>query len=331
MRMVRIFVALAVIIVLAGCASRPINEPITQTDPNSGYRPYLLLPKRANNDPRHAVRARVLRGRHARRRAVLWRAGGAAAHRIRHRWEASPADRRGGHHHRRIGRQLHRPGLCAARRPAVRRVRRALPQARRAGRPRPARAQSVQLVEVHRRNRRPLRARRRLLRRDPVRRRDLRRPAFEAGTGRRRQRHRHLHRIPAVVLPERFRSAVLGPQQGSPVPRGGHIVRRPRRALGGDVEQLRRHLRLPVPGLGRKAVPRPRDARGRRHAPCSATARCRPSRTARIARTFTSSTAASRTTSECAASWRRWRRSTRAGRSARTSASRQSAGSCSSW
>ncbi len=51
MRMVRIFVALAVIIVLAGCASRPINEPITQTDPNSGYRPYLLLPKRANNDP----------------------------------------------------------------------------------------------------------------------------------------------------------------------------------------------------------------------------------------------------------------------------------------
>ena len=38
-------------LVLAGCASRPINEPITQVDPKSGYRPYLLIPKRVNNDP----------------------------------------------------------------------------------------------------------------------------------------------------------------------------------------------------------------------------------------------------------------------------------------
>jgi NTE family protein len=36
---------------LSGCASRPINEPITQFDPRSGYRPYLLIPKRQNNDP----------------------------------------------------------------------------------------------------------------------------------------------------------------------------------------------------------------------------------------------------------------------------------------
>jgi NTE family protein len=38
-------------LLLAGCASRPINEPITQVDPKSGYRPYLLIPKRQNNDP----------------------------------------------------------------------------------------------------------------------------------------------------------------------------------------------------------------------------------------------------------------------------------------
>jgi NTE family protein len=38
-------------LVLAGCASRPINEPIAQVDPKSGYRPYLLIPKRLNNDP----------------------------------------------------------------------------------------------------------------------------------------------------------------------------------------------------------------------------------------------------------------------------------------
>jgi hypothetical protein len=38
-------------LVIAGCASRPINEPIAQADPKSGYRPYLLIPKRQNNDP----------------------------------------------------------------------------------------------------------------------------------------------------------------------------------------------------------------------------------------------------------------------------------------
>ena len=37
-------------IVLVGCASRPINEPITQVDPRAGYRPYLLIPKIPNND-----------------------------------------------------------------------------------------------------------------------------------------------------------------------------------------------------------------------------------------------------------------------------------------
>ena len=62
----------------------------------------------------------------------------------------------------------------ALRRAAVRRVRAALPEARRPGRARPTCAQSVQLVEVHRGHRRPVRTRRRLLRRDPVRRRDLR-------------------------------------------------------------------------------------------------------------------------------------------------------------
>jgi NTE family protein len=36
---------------MAGCATRPVNEPITRFDPTTGYRPYLLMPKRANNDP----------------------------------------------------------------------------------------------------------------------------------------------------------------------------------------------------------------------------------------------------------------------------------------
>ena len=51
MRTNRFLIGLLAIMALAGCASRPINEPITQFDPKSGYRPYLLIPKRQNNDP----------------------------------------------------------------------------------------------------------------------------------------------------------------------------------------------------------------------------------------------------------------------------------------
>jgi len=36
---------------LSGCASRPINEPITAVDPQGGYRPSVLVPQRENNDP----------------------------------------------------------------------------------------------------------------------------------------------------------------------------------------------------------------------------------------------------------------------------------------
>ena len=51
MRTDRVIVCLLAGLALAGCASRPINEPITQFDPKTGYRPYLLIPKRQNNDP----------------------------------------------------------------------------------------------------------------------------------------------------------------------------------------------------------------------------------------------------------------------------------------
>jgi NTE family protein len=51
MRTKSFLIGLLAIMALAGCASRPINEPITPFDPKSGYRPYLLIPKRQNNDP----------------------------------------------------------------------------------------------------------------------------------------------------------------------------------------------------------------------------------------------------------------------------------------
>jgi NTE family protein len=47
----RVIICLLAGALLAGCASRPVNERITQVDPKSGYRPYLLIPKRQNNDP----------------------------------------------------------------------------------------------------------------------------------------------------------------------------------------------------------------------------------------------------------------------------------------
>ncbi len=45
------WMAVLAVVAVAGCASRPINEPITQVDPKAGYRPHLLIPKRQNNDP----------------------------------------------------------------------------------------------------------------------------------------------------------------------------------------------------------------------------------------------------------------------------------------
>ena len=48
----RLILCVCVAVFLAGCASRPINERIAQVDPKAGYRPYLVIPKRQNNDPR---------------------------------------------------------------------------------------------------------------------------------------------------------------------------------------------------------------------------------------------------------------------------------------
>lgn len=51
MRKASLSFLITIIFVLAGCANRPINQPITQVDSNSGYRSSLLIKKRQNNDP----------------------------------------------------------------------------------------------------------------------------------------------------------------------------------------------------------------------------------------------------------------------------------------
>jgi len=48
---VRLMLWFLAVLALVGCASRPINAPITQVDPQNGYRPHLLIQKRQNNNP----------------------------------------------------------------------------------------------------------------------------------------------------------------------------------------------------------------------------------------------------------------------------------------
>jgi len=50
MQIKRWWMTLLALLVLAGCASRPINQPIARVDPSAGYRPFLLIPKRVDND-----------------------------------------------------------------------------------------------------------------------------------------------------------------------------------------------------------------------------------------------------------------------------------------
>jgi len=50
MRITHVIAGLLAAVAIGGCASRPVNERITQVDPQTGYRPYLLIPKRKNND-----------------------------------------------------------------------------------------------------------------------------------------------------------------------------------------------------------------------------------------------------------------------------------------
>ena len=47
----RLILCFILVSVIAGCASRPINEPIDRVDPVAGYRPHILITKRENNDP----------------------------------------------------------------------------------------------------------------------------------------------------------------------------------------------------------------------------------------------------------------------------------------
>ena len=60
MNFYRVTGCLLVAMFLVGCASRPVNERITQVDPQAGYRPHLLIPKRQNNEMQTFLNSTVL-------------------------------------------------------------------------------------------------------------------------------------------------------------------------------------------------------------------------------------------------------------------------------
>ena len=262
MRANRVIVCLLAAAVLAGCASRPINEPIAQVDPKAGYRPYLLIPKRQNNDP-HTLFVLSFSGGGTRAAAFSY----GVLEELRRTEIVVDGQRRrlidevdvitgvSGGSFTALAYALYGDRLFSEYEERFLK-------------------RDVQGALVGRTlnpfnwwkfiggsaGRSELAAE--LLRRDPVRGRDVRRSARQAGAGRDRDRDRHLDRIAARVLPERLRPALLGPEQGAPVARGGHVLRGPGRAVGGDVQQLRRHLRLSVSGLGAgRRQPRDRAAR----------------------------------------------------------------------
>ena len=250
MRTHRFLVVLLAMMALAGCASRPINERLTQFDPSSGYRPYLLMPKRVNNDP-HTLFILAFSGGGTRAAALSY----GVLEELRRTDVVIDGQRRrlidevdiitgvSGGSFTALAYALYGERLFSEyeERFLKRDVQGALVQ--RAVNPFNwwkyigGSAGRSELAAEY-------------LRRDPVRRRDVRRPALQAGAGRGGQRDRHLDGFSAFVLPERLRPAVLGSEQGPPVARGGHFVCRAGRAFCSDVRQLRRYLRLRVSGVG---------------------------------------------------------------------------------
>ena len=215
--------ALAALVLLGGCATatRPVNPPITEVQPEHRL-PLRGSPGTAVERKGEPGHPRVLGRRHARRGVFLRRPRIPAPHRSdRSEGQQGQPARLGRRHHRSVGRQLHCAGLRPLRRQAVRRIRAAFPEAGCAGRDRFPQLQSVLLGQAEYDGLGPIGARGGALRRDPVRRRHVRRSQPGQGTAYPRLRHRHLHRVALRLQPGRLRYHLLGLERGArcPAPR----------------------------------------------------------------------------------------------------------------
>ena len=166
--------AAALLVLLGGCATRPINPPITQADPTTGYRFESRQAKlQGQGQPGHP---RLLGRRHACCGLFLRGPGVPPQDRgCRAEGQQGPLARRSQHDHRRVGRQFHRAGLWPVRRQAVCRLRATLPEARCAGRDRRPRLQPDILGRSMVDGLGPFRIGGPAVRRNPVQRRDVRR------------------------------------------------------------------------------------------------------------------------------------------------------------
>ena len=237
---------------LGGVRTRPVNPPLTQLASGQG----LHVSRRASEAFQKATTSLVVLaffGRwHARRRVLLRRSRVPPAHRGRRtEGQQGPPARRRRRHHRRVGRQLHRAGLWPVRRQAVRRLRAALPQARRPGRARRARPSIRPTGETCRRragavpNWRPSCTTRSCSTARPS-------ATSTAAMARSSSRRPPTSRPAAGCPSTRTSSNVLCSdlECGAAVPRRRRIVGRSRRAVAGHDQQLRRHLQLRAAGLG---------------------------------------------------------------------------------
>ena len=102
----------------------------------------------------------------------------------------------------------------------------------------------------------------------------------EAGPADHGHGHRHLDRLAARFHARRVRPHLLRPVDGAAVARGGRVVRGAARAVAGDDQQLRRHLRLPRAELGARAADPNSRARPAGRAMQRLQASCGRSRTA---------------------------------------------------
>ena len=146
----------------------------------------------------------------------------------------------------------------------------------------------------------PLRAGGRAVRRDPVQRRHVRRSRPRQGPADPGVGHRHLDRLPLRLHPAHLRRHLLGSQRRAAVARRRGVVGRAGRALARHAQQLRRHLQQDHARLGEAVHRHRQSAATRRAGDPLAQGRGGLRRRRPIGRTSISSTAACRTTWACA-------------------------------
>ena len=316
-------------LVLGGCASRPVNPPITQADPRSGYR---LETRQAEVKNKNNLVVLAFSGGGTRAAAFSYgvleflrrtEIEGPLGNRIRLLDEVDVITGVSGGSFTALA-----YGLYGEQ--ALRRIRAALPETRRAGRDHRPRVQSRLLGESVVDGLGPFRACGAVVRRDPVRRCDLRRSQPRQGTDDTGVGHGHFDRRALRLQPAYLRCHLLGLELGRAVARGGGLFGGAGCAVVHHADQLRRDVQHEAAGVGAACSSTRKIRRGPPHGRYARSGRSWHTATACSGPTSISSTAECRTTWACAACSMRWTSSKRCTRPACHRRSTARAGSSSS-